>query len=231
VRALAVVPARASSKRFPRKNVAPLGGKPLLAWTLEPALASGLFERVWVSSEDDEVLATAERWGGAALRRPAPLADDRSTVDDVCRDALERLDRSGSGVDAIYALIPTTPFRTPEAIRAAWRRFEASDADGLLSVVPTEHTPQYAFVERDGWVRPLLPDLYPRPRPDLEPTYRHDGGHLIARASAFRRTGRLVGDRMLAFPVAVEEAVDVNWPLDLDWAEFLLARQAARRGP
>lgn len=230
MKALAIVPARASSKRFPRKNVAPLGGKPLLAWTLEPALASGVFERGWVSSEDDEVLAAAEQWGGVPLPRAAALADDRATVDDVCRDTLERLERGGERFEAIYALIPTTPFRTPEAIRAAWHRFEASDADGLLSLVPAEHTPQYAFVERAGWVRPWLPELYVRPRPDLEPTYRHDGGHLIARAAAFRRTGRLVGERMLAFPVAVEEAIDVNWPLDLEWAEFLLARHAARRG-
>jgi CMP-N,N'-diacetyllegionaminic acid synthase len=226
---LGIVPARAASKRFPRKNVAPLGGKPLLAWTLEPALASGVFERVWVSSEDDEILSTAERFGGVPLPRSPGLAGDLATVDDVCREVVERVERDGRPADALYVLIPTTPFRTPDAIRTAWRRFEGSDADGLLSVVPTEHTPQYAFVERGGWLRPLLPDAYPKPRAVLDATYRHDGGHLITRATVFRRSGRMIGDRMMAFPVPVEEAVDVNGPLDLEWAEFLLERRSRPR--
>lgn len=230
MRPLALVPARASSKRFPRKNVALLGGRPLLAWTIEPALASELFDAVWVSSEDAEVRAVAERLGAATLARPERLAGDRVTVADVCHDALEELARRGQHFDVVYVLIPTTPFRTPAAIRAAWRRFVASDADGLLSIVEMEHTPQYAYVERDGWARPWLPAVADAPRPDLETTYRHDGGHLIVRADVVRRTRRLLGERTLAHRVRPEEAVDINWPLDLEWAEFLLARGAARRG-
>jgi N-acylneuraminate cytidylyltransferase len=209
--------------------VAPLGGRPLLAWTIEPALASEVFDTVWVSSEDGEVRATAERFGARTLARSPRLAEDRATVIDVCEEALQELGRRGERFDAIYVLIPTTPFRTPSSLRAAWARFAASDADGLLSIVEMEHTPQYAYVEHDGWARPWLPDVADLPRFDLEPTYRHDGGHLIVRADVFRRTRRFVGDRTLAHRVPPEEAVDVNWPLDLAWAEFLLARRAAVR--
>jgi len=225
MKAFAIVPARASSKRFPRKNVALLGGKPLLLWTIEPALASGVFDHVWVSSEDADVCETARRAGAEPLARPPTLASDRVTVLDVCRDALAAVAARGRRYDALYVLIPATPFRTAESIRAAWSRFEASDADALLSVVPMEHVPQYAFVVEDGYARPWLPAEYDRPRPDLPVTWRHDGGHLILRADALG--GAFPPKRTLAHEVTPEEAVDVNWPIDLAWAEFLLARRGA----
>src|SRR5262249_47449100 len=119
-------------------------------------------------------------------------------------------------------LLPTSPFRRSATIHRAWQTFLASGADALMSVVPLEHPPQWALTQIDGWLRPWQPTEYTLPRQALTSTFRHDGGHAIARTSSFLQAREFVGPRTLAFPVPSEEAVDVNEPLDLAWAEFLL---------
>jgi N-acylneuraminate cytidylyltransferase len=224
VKPLCVVPARGGSKRFPRKNVAPLAGKPLLAWTIEPALASGLFGGdVWVSSEDEAILAEAERWGGRPLPRDGSLAGDVVSVVDV---ALDALDRVGGDADALYLMLPTSPLRRPETIRRAWAAFEQSGAEALLSIVPLEYPSAWALgTSEDGSLRPLDPVGYDTPRQRLTPAYRHDGGHAIVATGPFRARRELLAERTVAFEPPEEETVDVDNEIDLAWAEFLLARR------
>jgi N-acylneuraminate cytidylyltransferase len=222
-RPVCVVPARGGSKRFPRKNVAELGGKPLLAWTVEAALAAGIFERVVVSSEDDEILACAAATGAETLRRDEALAGDRVGTLEVLLDAIERL-----GIDdAAYLTLPTSPLRRPETFRAAWRRFVQSGAETLLSVIPFEYPPQWAFAVEDGRVVPFDAVQYELPRTALVPAWRHDGGHLVLDVASFLRRRSFMGPDTVAFPVEADEAVDVDGPEDLEWARFLLARRAA----
>lgn len=220
-----VVPARGGSKRFPRKNVAPLQGKPLVAWTIEPALASGLFGGdVWVSSEDEAILEAAERWGARPLARDGALAGDRVGVAEVALDALERV---GGDADAVYVLLPTSPLRNADTIRRAWATFEESGADALLSVVPLDYPGAWALGRaEDGSLRPLDPVGYETPRQELTPGYRHDGGHAILAAEPFRARRELLAERTVAFEPPEEETVDVDEEIDLAWAEFLLARRA-----
>jgi CMP-N-acetylneuraminic acid synthetase len=222
---LCVVPARGGSKRFPRKNVAPLQGKPLLAWTIEPALASNLFDGdVWVSSEDDAILEAAERSGGRPLARDGALAGDTVSVAAVALDALARV---GGNADAVYVMLPTSPFRTADTIRRAWAAFAQSDADALLSVVPLAYPSAWALARaEDGSLRPLDPVGYETPRQELTPGYRHDGGHAIVAAAPFRTRRELLAERTVAFEPPEEETVDVDEEIDLAWAEFLLARRA-----
>lgn len=227
---LCLVPARGGSKRLPRKNVAPFGGKPLLAWTIEAALEAGIFDTVWVSSENEEILRTAETWGGEPLPRPPALAGDRATEIDLCLHVLHELAARGHSYAALYMLLPTSPLRRSETIRRAWRTFEASGADALLSVIPLEYPPQWGLIEAAGGLRPWRPADYETHREDLQKVYRHDGGHAIVRVQKFLREPGFVGARTIAFPVPLEEAVDVNEPLDLLWAEFLLEKSLVGAG-
>jgi CMP-N-acetylneuraminic acid synthetase len=224
-RRLAIVPARGGSRRFPRKNLAELHGRPLLAWTLEPALESGLFDCVWVSSEDDEVLAAAERFGGRPLRRPPELAGDLVSAGEAVVGELRRLREQGVEADAVFLLLPTSPFRTPERLREAWDAYRASGAEMLISVVPFEYPPQWALVERDGRLAPLDPERYDVERGDLQPTFRHDGAYSIRDVPSLLAQGRYLAEHVARFEVDPEESVDVDEPLDLAWAEFLLERR------
>ena len=224
----ALIPARGGSKRLPGKNIVPLGGKPLLAWTLEAAQRSGIFEDLWVSSEDDEILSVAEKWGGRPLLRSTRLADDRVTVVQLCLEVIRELSLQDRLYSALYVLLPTSPFRRGETILRAWRFFQESGADALLSVVPVDHPPQWAFTSADGWLKPLFPDAYESTRQTLAPAFRHDGGHAIAVIEKFVRWKSFLTPRTLAFPIDVEEAMDINRPEDLAWAEYLLERRGRR---
>lgn len=221
-RPLCIIPARSSSRRLPHKNVTLLGGKPLLAWTIEAALGADLFDAVWVSSEDEQTLRIAEHWGGRPLLRRSELASDQVSVAQLCLHIIHDFATTKQDYSALYVLLPTSPFRRSKTILRAWSTFLESEADALLSVIPLEYPPQWAMIQTDGWLRPLYPLEHGLLRQSLVPTYRHDGGHAIADVEKFLQLETFLGPRTLAFPVAAEEAVDINEPLDLAWAEFLL---------
>jgi pseudaminic acid cytidylyltransferase len=219
-----VIPARGGSKRFPRKNVVPFRGTPLLAWTIEPALASGIFDEVHVSSDDPEILGVAERYGARTIRRPDELGGDRVGAIDV---ALHAYETAGAQRGAVYLLLPTSPLRRPETFRRAWERFVAGGADALLSVAHVDYPPQWTLTPRDGILEPLDPVGYDLPRQDLAPAYRHDGGHAIFRAESLVRHRTLLLPRTIPFEVPADEAVDVDEPADLEQAERVLERRPA----
>ncbi len=219
---LALIPARGGSKRFPRKNIASLAGRPLLAWSIAPALESGLFDRVYVSSEDAEILAAAAACGGTPMLRPTALAGDKVALEPVCRDALERLALQGEHYTDIVVLLPTSPFRDPARLVAAWEEHLRRDADALVSICPYPHPPQWALrIDAQGLLLPFDQKGYDSERQDLELHYRHDGAYFISRVAAFLETGYLLGSRAVPFRSAKRESVDIDDAMDLAWAEFL----------
>jgi CMP-N-acetylneuraminic acid synthetase len=224
-KAFALIPARGGSKRFPRKNIALLHGRPLIAWTIQPALKSSIFDQVYVSSEDDEILALAAQWGATPLSRDPSLADDHVTLVMMLPSLLARFQAVKKGYTDLYLLLPTSPMRRAQSIREAWERYLSSGADSLLSVTHSDHPPQWVLTEQNGWLKPLIPEMYELPRQELPPAYCHDGGHLITRISSFLREGRILNERTISYQVPREEAVDVNEPLDLAWAEFILNKR------
>jgi len=185
-RPLCIIPARGGSKRIPRKNIVDLAGKPLLAWTILPVLKSGVFETVWVSTEDREIQQVAEQWGARPLSRPKELAGDDVTIVRLCLAVLEQFERQEDVYSALYVLSPTNPFRTGEAIRRAWEVFETRQVDSLVSVIPLEFPPQWALVRDEDWVRPWNPDTFETPRSGLLPLYRPEGSYVIVRPEVLR---------------------------------------------
>jgi len=118
---LAIIPARGGSKRFPRKNIAILAGKPLIAYAIEAARDSRIFDLVCVSSEDDEILEIAAEWGAqAVLKRPAELADDRTSLKEVCAYLLESFSLQGRKYQEFGLLLVTSPLRTSANLREAY---------------------------------------------------------------------------------------------------------------
>jgi CMP-N-acetylneuraminic acid synthetase len=218
---LGFIPARGGSKRIQRKNIALLQGKPLIAWTIESANESGIFDKLYVSSEDDEILQIAENWGACTLKRKTELAGDRVTLLELCLQEVEKISKAGKYTD-LYLLLPTAPFRKPATIREAWENYIKSDADTLLSIVPCEYPPQWALILENNSVLPLYPDQYNTCRQDLKNAFIHDGGHLITKISSLVESKSLIGSKALPFHVSSVEAVDIDKPVDLLWANFLL---------
>jgi CMP-N-acetylneuraminic acid synthetase len=224
-RPLCIIPARGGSKRLPRKNVALLAGKPLLAYAIEAALESDVFDQVCVSSEDDEILETARVHGThLPLKRPPELATDTAQVRHVCAYLLEWFASQGRPYSEFAVLLVTNPFRTAKDIRAAYEIFKREDANYLMSLVPYSHPPQRAVRVSNGYVEPHFGPQYMKQAQLLDPLYRHDGSIIFARSAVFLREKEFYGTKVVPYFIPVERSVDIDSSLDLAWAEFLLSR-------
>lgn len=229
---LAIIPARGGSKRFPRKNIAVLAGKPLLAYTIEAARDSRVFHQICVSSDDEEILEIARKSGAhLPLKRPPALATDTAQVKHVCAYLLEYFAGEGCHYESFAVLLPTSPLRTPQDIREAYRLFEKERAQCVLSLVPFSHPPQRALRLSQGFVQPFFDPEYMKPAQALEPLYRHDGAVIFARSKPFLAVQDFYRLQIRPYFLPLERSVDIDSPLDLAWAEFLLSRLEGPSGP
>jgi N-acylneuraminate cytidylyltransferase len=177
--AIAVIPARGGSRRIPRKNIRVFRGKPILAWSIEAAIASGCFERVVVSTDDDEIGAVAREFGAEVpFRRPAELSDDFAGTDAVLRHALDEMRRLGASPAHACCLYATAPFVTGELIRSGLRTLESSRAHSAFTVTRFEFPIRRALrIDAEGRLAMIWPEHRKTRSQDLEPAY-HDAGQL-----------------------------------------------------
>ncbi len=218
---LAVIPARGGSKRFPRKNLAMFDGTPLMVRTIECAQHAGVFDRVLVSTEDPEIELLAKRAGADVHHRSAHLAADAARLVDVCGALLDELAGQGERYPAFCLLLPTAPFREPRHIRESLALLGERRANVVMSVCEFPHVPFWAVTERRGFLRLFWGRRWLRSRPALPTLQRHNGVVLWARTDAFRRYRDFYCPRTAAYPMTLEESVDIDQPLDLEFAEFL----------
>ena len=224
-RPLCIIPARGGSKRLPRKNIALLAGKPLLVYAIEAALESGVFDQVCVSSEDDEILEVARAHGAQlAPKRPPELATDTTQVRHVCAYLLEYFAAQGRVFTEFGVVLTTNPFRTAQDIKAAYEIFKHENANYVMSLVPYSHPPQRAVWVPHRYVEPYFGLQYMKQAQLLDTLYRHDGSIIFAKSEAFLREREFYGTKVVPYFIPVERSVDIDNPLDLAWAEFLLSR-------
>ena len=228
-RVVAVVPARGGSKGIPRKNIADLGGKPLLAYTLAAALEARRVSETVVSSDDEAILAVARAHGATAVRRPPALALDHAPCTPVVTDAIMQLAAAGRRYDVLVLLQPTSPLRDAADVDAALECFFASDATSVISVVEPAHSPCKAFrLDEHGLLRGLIDDAAPfKNRQELPTCFYPNGAIYVTSVERFIATGSLFSERTVPFIMSPDKSVDVDTPDDLAAAAALLAR--ARR--
>jgi CMP-N-acetylneuraminic acid synthetase len=225
---VAVIPARGGSKGIPRKNLAPLAGRPLIAYTIEAARQARSVDRVLVSTDDREIAEVAQREGAEApFLRPADLAGDDVPGVDVALHALDWLaEHEGAEPEYVVFLQPTSPLRTAEDIDAAVDRLRGGDADAVVSVTPTAHHPYWAkrvlpdgrladFLEAGEWQR--------RPRQELPPACVLNGAIYAARRAFLVANRSYYGERTAAYVMPPERSLDVDTPWDLYLAGLVLA--------
>ena len=226
---LCIIPARGGSKRFPRKNIALLHGKPLLTYVIEAAIQSNVFEHVCVSSDDDEILKIAKESGAdLLLQRPAELAADTARVPHVCASVLRACAEKGSSYPSFAVMLPTSPLCTAEDARAAFAIFAKNDANYVASMAAYDEPPQAAMSVRGNELKSFFTrDGLTKRSQDLEKLYYIDGSVLFARTEVFLREGDFCGSKTIPYFIPPERSVDIDTPLDLLWAEFLLERESA----
>jgi CMP-N,N'-diacetyllegionaminic acid synthase len=225
VEVLGLVPARGGSKGIPRKNLARVGGRSLLAWSVQAAQASRSVGWVVVSTDDDEIAAEAERLGAEVLRRPPELATDDAPMLGVVLHACD-----GLACDAVALLQPTSPLRRPEDVDRAVELLERTGADCVVSVtdVPHRFVPESLMELQAGErLTPLRADGATR-RQDKPRLFARNGpAVLVVRPEAARREGTLYPADARAYVMSQRESLDVDSPLDLELVDALLQHQVS----
>jgi N-acylneuraminate cytidylyltransferase len=222
LRRACLIPARGGSRRFPRKNVALLRGRPLLAWSLAAARGAGLFDDVWVSTDDAAIAAVARDGGALVHDRPPALASDTATIAQVGVDFLDWLEARGRGVDVLCIVLPTAALLRPEDLRGGWDLLLARDAEFAIAVTSYLESPFWALAEEGGYLRLFFGDEYARASQTLPPVQVDAGYFYFVRAAALRRERRLYGPRLVGHPIPRERAVDIDEPAHLVMAEALM---------
>jgi CMP-N-acetylneuraminic acid synthetase len=225
---LCVIPARGGSKRLPRKNLAALDGRPLIAWTIEAARLSGIFDRIYLSTEDEEIATVAAACGAdTGIRRPLELAGDEVTNVVVALHLCEALAGTGGRYDAIVCLQPSSPLRDGADIAAAWRQFEESGRDFLASATPVDpHDCHWALERRaDGTYGMVFGDRFLTVRQRLPEFLRPDGAIKIARLEALRQRQNFFGPSLDIYRIEETHATSIGTRRDLVICEALVKWQ------
>ena len=208
---LGLIPARGGSKRCPGKNIAELGGKPLLAWTIQAAKDSGIFCHVMVSSDSDAVRSVARMHGAFAAERPDRLArDDTSSLAVVDHHA-----RDWPGIEAIMLLQPTSPFRSAEDIEKAAGMLEAMKADSVVSVIDAPDDLVFC-VGHAG-----------RMRPYASPFVQCNGAIYGITTDALSRGEDWYSGVAYAYQMPKERSLDIDSPFDMEIARMMMEKKAA----
>lgn len=217
----AIIPARGGSKGIPRKNLRPLAGRPLIAWTIEAVRDTDARIRCVVTTDDDEIAQLAERLGAEVVHRPSDLATDESPTEPAMLHALECLYGSASP-QSVLLLQATSPIRLPGTIDRAIAEFSRSGADCLVGVIDAS-----PFLWRGPTGQPTAlydPSARPR-RQDLasdQHLYRETGSLYLTRTTALRESGNRISGRIELFVMADIEGADIDTEADFADAERMM---------
>lgn len=224
-RTLALIPARGGSKGLPGKNILPVGGRPLIDWTIAAARGSRSVDRVVLSSDDDAIIATARGCGcDVPFRRPAELATDTVPMIDVVLHALDALPE----YQRVVLLQPTSPLRTSADIDAACAALDRGDAPACVSVSPVEQSPYWMYrLTSEGRMQPLVDTgSQTTRRQDLPEVFALNGAVYVARVDWLRQQRTFVTQETVAHVMPVERSIDIDTAADLEAFKRLLAEHS-----
>jgi CMP-N,N'-diacetyllegionaminic acid synthase len=227
IKVLGIVTARGGSQGIPRKNIIPLLGKPLLAYTAEAALSAKRLNRTILSTEDEEIARIGRAYGlDVPFLRSAELARDDTPSIPVLQDAVRRLEQMGEYYDAVFTLQPTNPLRRPEDIDGAVDLLERTGADSVISFVEVgeKHPARMKFITPEGKVHdPPFAELFEgQRRQDLPKLYLREGSVYLTRRSVLMELNSVKGNNCRAWILPKERACNIDVPFDLFLAEQML---------
>ena len=221
---IAIITARGGSKRIPRKNIRPFCGKPIIVYSIEAALISGIFDEVMVSTDDEEIADVARQAGAKVpFMRSAATSSDYATTRDVLLEVLDEYEKRGQTYDIMSCIYPTAPFVTAEKLRRGYQTLIESDADSLTPVVQFSYPPQRAFVVEDGCLVFQHPEYRLSRSQDLQPVYHDCGQFYFYRVPAYR-TKPAGEERILPLVMPEEETQDIDNYSDWELAEVKYRR-------
>jgi CMP-N,N'-diacetyllegionaminic acid synthase len=225
---LALVPARGGSKGVPGKNIRVIGGKPMIAWTIEAARGSRYIDRLVLSSDDQAIIDVAIEYGcEAPFVRPAELASDQADAMSVIRHAIRALPEQ---FEYVVLLQPTSPMRRTEDIDEAIERCVRGGAPACVSICEAEKSPFWMLrLDAQGIVHPLFPaEQIPDRRQDAPSVFALNGAVYVARTDHLKLGGTFLAPGAVGYPMPKERSLDIDTELDLAIVDFLLKQPSSQ---
>lgn len=221
IKNLCIIPARGGSKRIPRKNIKRFMGKPIIAYSIEAAVKSGLFEKVVVSTDDQEIAKIARTYGAdVPFMRSAETAGDFATTVDVLLEVLKEIKPHRINYEHICCLYPTAPFINTAKLAEAYKKLVGEHLDAVFPVIPFSYPIQRSLQVKNGKVKFFFPEFENARSQDLEKAY-HDAGQFY-----FIRTKNLISNKSIisenagSIIISEMEAQDIDTETDWKLAEL-----------
>jgi len=212
---LCIIPARSGSKRIPRKNIKPFLGKPIMAYSIEAALASEIFDEVMVSTDDEEFAEIARQYGASVpFLRSAETASDYATTRDVLLEVLSCYEERGVKFEKMACIYSTSPFVTVDRLREAYAKLD--DFDCVYPVVKYGYPIQRCLVIKDGLMYRKWPEFENNRSQDLESVYHDAGQYYFYRVDSFQKGENL---RVNGIELSELEVQDIDTEIDWKLAE------------
>lgn len=219
---VAIIPARGGSKRLPRKNILPILGKPMLTYPIQAAQKSEMFDRIIVSTEDEEIMQAASEAGAEIFERPEELAEDRAQVVQVCKQILDVLKEQNEQPEFFCCIYATAIFiRTEDLINSYQLLKHDPRPDVVMGVSEFNLQPMQALEEKDGFLTPKWPE-YLRLQSQFHPHLVASNGTLYwARTSYFEQNPDFYCSRLKGYTIPHLRAIDLDTREDLDFARLI----------
>lgn len=219
---LAIIPARGGSKRIPRKNIKEFLNKPMMTYSIEVALSSGLFDEVMVSTDDVEIASIAKEYGATVpFMRSEAAADDYSTLSDVIREVVDTYAKSGSTFDYICCILPTAPLLKVEDITSAYNILITKGFDTVYPIVRFSYPILRSLkIDSDGRVVMRWPEFRDTRSQDLDPAFHDSGTFYWLRNGSFIRYGQILTPNTGSIEIDEIRVQDIDTETDWKLAEL-----------
>jgi len=231
VKRLAIIPARSGSKGLENKNIRELCGKPLVAYTIEAAIESGIFDKVMVSTDSLQYAEIAKAYGAEVPElRPPKLSSDNASSMDVILHCLMLYQNLGQDFEWVCLLQPTSPMRNENHIKEAFCLLNSQNANSVVSVCKCEHSPLWCNrIEKDLRIDHFLNEQVMNiPRQLLPQYYRLNGAIYVGSSNFVKNNNSFFGERTVAYIMDSKSSVDIDNDMDFEFVEFMMRRDEER---
>lgn len=218
---ICIIPARGGSKRIPRKNIKPFMGKPIIAYSIEAALKSGLFEEVMVSTDDEEIAAVAMQYGAKVpFMRSAETANDYATTFDVIEEVLNTYKAEERFFDVVCCIYATAPFVSDVKLQTSYRSLVENGYDSVYAVVAYSYPVQRGLKIEQGRMSMLYPEYLNTRSQDLKPVYHDAGQFYFSKVKPLEEAKSFLGNNAGGIICSELEVQDLDTETDWKLAEM-----------
>lgn len=215
-KSVAIITARGGSKRIPKKNIKKFCGKPIIAYSIESALKSGVFDKIMVSTDSHEIAETARKYGAEVpFMRSRKASDDYATTSDVLLEVIEEFEKKEEYFSYACCIYPTAPFVTAEKLKAAMQELKNKKADTVIPVMPFSYPPQRGIIIKEGFAELKWEQYRDSRSQDLETLYHDCGQYYAFLVESLKKNKNLLSGKIVSLVQSPLEAQDID-SLD-DW--------------